>query len=145
MSYVTWHTYGYGVCTSEVEDIPIIRMMELLKTAPRAQKDIFLWLVKKGISEPKTEDILAYDEESRLGLATILQMVIQEAEGIYLAACDDFDGRTYLLYEQALPWQIAENEKNLTEESVRKIFQKYFSILTDAEVTIDYQSVENGG
>ena len=145
MSYVTWHTYGYGVCTSEVEDIPIIRMMELLKTAPETKKDIFLWLGKKGISEPETEDILAYDEESRLGLATILQMVIQEAEGIYLAACDDFDGRTYLLYEQALPWQIAENEKNLTEESVRKIFQKYFSILTDAEVTIDYQSVENGG
>ncbi|MBR1742837.1 MAG: hypothetical protein IJ733_13405 [Lachnospiraceae bacterium] len=145
MSYATWHTYGFGVCISEVGDIPVIRMIELLKTAPETKKDIFLWLGKKGISEPETEDILAYDEESRLGLATILQMVIQEAEGIYLAACDDFDGRTYLLYEQALPWQIAENEKNLTEESVRKIFQKYFSILTDAEVTIDYQSVENGG
>ena len=41
---------------------------------------------------------------------------------------------------------LTNEEKELnTEEKVNDLFRKYVEILTDNNVTIEYQSVENGG
>ena len=81
----------------------------------------------------------------RLGLATILQKVIEEAEGLCLTACDDCDSRTYLIYQPRYPWALTQADWKLTEEHLAAMFGRYVGILTDEVVDFDYQEVENGG
>ena len=89
MSYTSWHTYGYGVCLTEMECGSMKRMKNLLKLAPEYHKSVQNWLKDQGIAKPDVDDILEFDQEYRLGLATILQNVILEAENIRFTACDD--------------------------------------------------------
>ncbi len=144
MSYTSWHTYGYGVCLTEMECGSMKRMKNLLKLAPEYHKSVQNWLKDQGIAKPDVDDILEFDQEYRLGLATILQNVILEAENIRFTACDD-NSETYLVYEPSYRWDILEKERNLTEETLRRILAKYISILTDEVFEVDYCSVENGG
>ena len=39
----------------------------------------------------------------------------------------------------------SDKEKNLTEKDLAEIFSKYLHIVTNEELTVEYQSVENGG
>ena len=66
-------------------------------------------------------------------------------DDISLTACDDSECRTYLIYQPRYPWQITEKERNLTEERLRDLFQRYVGMLTDEIIDIEYQSAENGG
>ena len=38
-----------------------------------------------------------------------------------------------------------ERERNLTEQDIVSLFQRYVGMLTDKPVNVDYQEVENGG
>lgn len=145
MGYVSWHTYGYGICVSEIKEYSVTRLQNLLALAPEFQKDMQQWLEESEIAEPIFEDYLDYDQDYRLGLATILKEVIFEAEGIELVACDSYDSMDYLLYCPSYPWHQSGRKELSTEDEAAKLFQKYVSVLTDEEITIDYQSVENGG
>ncbi len=145
MSYTSWHTYGYGVCLTGMECGSMKRMENLLKLAPEYHKSVQNWLKKQGIAKPDMEDVLELDREYHLGLATILQNVIQEAENIRFTACDDCNSEIYLVYEPSYPWNMPEKEENLTEEILRLVLKKYISILTDEVFEVDYCSVENGG
>ena len=80
-----------------------------------------------------------------LGLATILQNVIEEAEGLTFTACDDHDGLKYLIYQPCYPWQITDKERDLTEMRLNEVFSRYVGMLTDEVVLVSYQEVENGG
>ena len=145
MSYVSWHIYGYGICVSDIKECTVDRLQNLLSLAPEFQKDIQAWLEECEITEPTLEDYLEFDQDFRLGLATILKEVILEAEGIELVACDSYDSLDYLLYCPGYPWYQKYQKQLQTEEEAEKLFRKYVSILTDEEIDIDYQSVENGG
>ena len=148
MSYHTWHIYGYGIKVSDIEIGTVDRLKELLKLAPAYEKKVKEWLWVNDIREPAIEDILEYDRDFMLGLDTILKEVIQEAEGIEFTACNDFDDERYLVYEPDYPWYLTNRsgeEKELTEEKIKEMIEKYVSILTDEDVKVDYQSVENGG
>lgn len=145
MSYTSWHTYGYGVCLSRLECDSMERMQRLLELAPEYHQSVQNWLKEQHIEKPDVDDILESDQEYRLGLATVLQNVILEAENIQFTACDDYNSETYLVYEPSYPWDISEKEQNLTEETLRRILAKYISILTDEVFEVDYCSVENGG
>lgn len=79
-----------------------------------------------------------------LGLASILKYVIQEAEGLELVACDNYDDELFLIFTPQYPWRMTEQEKLVTEEYLNDLFAKYVDILTDKEIDIDYQTVENG-
>ena len=57
----------------------------------------------------------------------------------------DFDNRYYILYEPSYPWSIPDGEEHLTEDDVLRVFLKYISVVTDENIFIYYQSVENGG
>lgn len=141
MGYQTWHTYGYGVCVSDIVGVSVERLQTLLALAP-----VFNTKVKEcEITEPVFEDYLDFDQDYRLGLATILKEVILEDENVNLDACDDFDGKDYLLYGVCYPWSHSTHRVLMTEEAVEELFRKYVSILTDKAIEIDYQSVENGG
>lgn len=145
MGYVSWHTYGYGICVSEMKENSLERLQKLLALAPEFQRDIQQWLEECEITEPTFEDYLEYDQDYNLGLATILKEIILEVEGVDLVACDSYDGMDYLLYCPSYPWHQSGKKELFTEEEAAQLFQKYVSVLTDEEITIDYQSVENGG
>lgn len=145
MSYSTWHTYGYGICVSDIKEASLERLQKLISMAPEYQKKIQEWLDDCEISEPAYEDYLEFDQDYMLGLATILKEVILEAEDIDLVACDSHDGTDYLIYVPDYPWNQGKHRQLKTEKAVEELIQKYVSILTDEVVEIDYQSVENGG
>lgn len=145
MSYTSWHTYGYGICLSKLECNSIERMQKLLELAPKYYKSVQNWLREQHITKPDVDDILESDQEYHLGMATVLQSVILEAENIRFTACDDYNSETYLVYEPSYPWNMPEKERNLTEEILRCILGKYISILTDEVFEVDYCSVKNGG
>lgn len=145
MSYTSWHTYGYGICLSKLECNSIEQMQKLLELAPKYYKSVQNWLREQHITKPDVDDILESDQEYHLGMATVLQSVILEAENIRFTACDDYNSETYLVYEPSYPWNMPEKERNLTEEILRCILGKYISILTDEVFEVDYCSVKNGG
>lgn len=145
MSYTSWHTYGYGICVSDITDESLERLQKLVSMAPKYEKRIQEWLDSCKISEPAYEDYMEFDQEYLLGLATILKEVILETEDIELEACDSHDGTEYLLYMPDYPWNRGNHRQLMTEDAVVRLFKKYVSILTDEAVEVDYQSVENGG
>lgn len=145
MSYSTWHNYGYGICVDDIKNQDVSRLQALLDLSPEAKAKIEGWLSELEIKEPSWDDYMEFDQDFYLGLATILKMVIEEAEGIDLTACDNFDSVAYLLYQPMYPWNMDDKDRGLTEEKVAEIFRRYISILTDDPIEIDYQEVENGG
>lgn len=145
MSYATWHTYGYGICVSDIQEESLERLQKLISMAPEFQKKIREWLDECEIAEPTYGDYLEFDQDYMLGLATILKEVILETEGIDLVACDSYDGEDYLLYAPTYPWNKGNCRQLMTEEDAEELFQKYVSILTDEAIEIGLQSVENGG
>ena len=145
MSYTTWHNYGRGICTDDITVYNVLRLQKLLELAPQFQTEVQSWLLERDIASPTWEDYMDYDCDYELGLATILQKVIEEAEGISLTACDNYDGITYLLYQAKFPWQITDTERGLTEDKLTEMFNRYVGILTDEIVPVEDQSVENGG
>lgn len=145
MSYVSWHTYGYGICVSDITERSVERLQKLLAMAPDFQKAVQEWLDECEITEPIYEDYMDFDQDFRLGLATILKEVIRDVEGLELVACDSYDGKDYLLYCPSYPWYQNGSKQLETEEEAEALFQKYVSILTDEPIEIGYQEVENGG
>lgn len=145
MSYSTWHNYGYGICVDDINTQDVERLQALLVLAPEFKAKIDGWLTEREIQEPSWDDYMEFDQDFQLGLATILKEVITEAEGIDLTACDDYDGKVYLLYQPMYPWNITEADSGMTEEKAAGIFRHYVSILTEVPIDIDYQAVENGG
>lgn len=145
MSYISWHNYGYGICVTDIQNENVERLQAMLKLAPELDREIHAWFASCFITEPTWEDYEEFDQDYMLGLATILRRTIEEVEGISLTACDDLECRTYLIYQPQYPWQITEKERDLTEERLRELFQRYVGLLTDEIIDIDYQSAENGG
>ena len=145
MSYNTWHEYGYGICTDEIGTVPAERLQALIHMAPEIEKEVAAWLRFNEIDKPEVCDYFKFDTENYGGYATILQRVIKENENLELLYCDDFDGKDYLIFPPVYPWFMKENEKGVTEEHLVAIFTKYIVVLTDKPITVDYQSVGNGG
>lgn len=145
MSYNTWHTYGYGVCVSDIGEPPVERIQNLLAMAPVLQKEIQEWLDERGISAPDYNDYMEFAQDFQLGLATILKDVILEAENVDLVACESYECEDYLLFAPDYPWHQKHLKRLETEKEVEELFRKYISVLTDEPININYQSVENGG
>lgn len=67
MSYKSWHTYGYGICISEMEEIPAKRIQELLVTAPKVADKINQWLSESGIENLGYDDFVDYQTVENVG------------------------------------------------------------------------------
>ena len=146
MSYHTWTVDGYGICTNDIETTKE-RVEKLLRLAPKFNDIIHTWFKESGIVNPELDDYLEYDEDWTSGVAYLLQKVIEEIENVRLDIAEDFDSYYYLMICPSYTWTtLTKEEKELnTEEKVNDLFRKYVEILTDNDVTIEYQSVENGG
>lgn len=145
MSYCTWHNYGYGIITTKLDIDSVERIEALLSLAPDYRAEIHQWFEDCEITEPTVDDYLNFDQDYNLGIATILRVVIQEAEKIEFLACDDCNCQRFLMYPPMYPWQIRENDRGMTQEKVEQILKKYVSIVSDTELDIDFQEAENGG
>lgn len=145
MSFETWHNYGYGVKISDLTEISINKVVELVQSAPNFAKNFNKWLSDCKITEPTLEDLEEFDIYYCLGLVTVLKKVILEIENIELTACDDLNNEKYLLFEQTYPWRMTELEKSLKEEDIQSLMVKYLSKITDEAIEIDYYSPENEG
>lgn len=144
MSFKTWINYGYGICT---DDLPLNNdnLEELMSRAPIFLEECNRWLEEnRGVDCPRGLDYFDA-EDIDYGIATILAEVILEAEGLYFTACDDFDGKTYLIYQPCYPWEMNERDSVMTEEKIADILREYVGILTDSPIEIGHHDVENGG
>lgn len=146
MSYHTWTIDGFGICTNDIETTKD-RVEKLLNLAPNFNNDIQTYFKECDIENPSLDDYLEYDEDWYSGIAYLLQKVIEEKENVRLDIAEDFDSYYYLLLCPHYTWSnLTTEEKKLDAiAKVKNLFKKYISILTDKDIDIDYQSVENGG
>ena len=148
MSYHTWTTYGFGFCVDDIDTTPE-KLLKLAAMKSDVLKDVREYLndIFNG-EEYKDEELTIGDFDElegdycERGVAYVLYHVIDDIRVVF---ADDYNGTPYILFCPRYPWNIKENEKNLSENDVIKIFAKYVNILTDKPIEIDYQSVENGG
>lgn len=145
MSYHTWSVDGFGFCSSDIHTTPE-RIRRLLLSAPKIDKRVRDDMFARKIFAPTIDDYIEYDQDEYTGLGYFLIEVICEVEQIRLIAADNFNSDTYVLYCPSYPWEdLLEGEIDLTKEKLSKIFLKYIRMLTDEEINISFQSVENGG
>ncbi len=145
MSYSTWHNYGYGICTDDIEVESVERLEALLARAPIFRREIHEWLSENEIDDPTVEDYYEFDGDDRYELSTFLRRVIKEATGIELCSCDDCECKKYLIYMPDYPWCLSDVDKTLNEEKLKAVFLEFVAIVSGDKPTIEYQSVENGG
>lgn len=147
MSYHCWTTDGYGFCVDDIHTTPK-RLMELAamneKVLHRVEAYLDEYYPGRAIESLDMEDFNDLEGDyGETGLAYVLYEVIFAELTVNVTS--DFDGRYYILYEPYYPWSMPEGDENLTKEDVFGIFRKYISVVTDEDIFIDYQSVENGG
>lgn len=145
MSYHCWTTDGYGFCVDDIHTTPK-RLMELAEMNEKVLRRVEAYLDEYypgwTIESLNMEDFNDLEGDcGETGLAHVLYEVID----LRVTVTSDFDNRYYILYEPSYPWSIPDDEEHLTEEDVLRIFRKYISVVTDENIFIYYQSVENGG
>ncbi|MBQ7818592.1 MAG: hypothetical protein IJ341_02725 [Bacteroidales bacterium] len=141
----TWHNYGYGICVNDLEIDSVEKIEELLSHAPKYREEIHEYFNECEITEPTVDDYEEFDDDLCNGFATILKEVIYEATGINLDSESDYSSIRYLIYSPRYPWNMTYEDSAVTKEKLNEIFNKYVSIITDSNIEIDYQSIENCG
>lgn len=99
MSSVTWVNYGIGVCTSDLQIKSLEAVKELIALSPRLEKEIEEYFEDCKIDIPEIDDYLEYDQDCCNGIEYLLQQVMIDAEGLKFTACDDSEGRRYIMYQ----------------------------------------------
>lgn len=145
MSMKTWINYGIGVCTSELEIKSLEAIKALVALSPCLEKDLKEYFEDCEIESPEIADYLEYDEDCRSGLAYLLQRVINDVENLMFTACDDYEGRIYLIYQPSYPWDMTDKEKSLSEADIKDILAKYLSMVTDDDLDVGEIEAENFG
>lgn len=163
MSFRTWHLYGLGICTDtlsfdSMKNIGKAKALCGENLAKFIESSINEFVDDEGIREddPKREEKIlsgiaeeTFEHPDQCTYSTIAEIaltgMIYEQEGLCITVCDDFDGSRYAIYESSYPWELREEEKNLTEKSVREIFEKYISVITKETKKVEYCECENGG
>lgn len=143
MSYYTWHDYGYGICTDEIQSNTTVERIEnLLSYAPEFKNTIHSWFKKINAKNPTVDDFAEFGD---YGISSLLEEVLKEVEGIEFTSCENFDCECFLIYTPRYPWEITVKDLSLTKEKIEEILKKYVSVLTDEKIDVEYQEVENGG
>lgn len=145
MGSAIWVNYGIGVCTTDLKIKSTKSVAKLISLAPDFNEYVKQVFADCDISKPTLEDYLELDEDYQNGIAYILQEVINELTEINVTACDDINGKRYLLYQPLYPWQMTNLEKGLDKRTVEDILTRYISVITNTEFAIDEISAENCG
>ena len=91
MSISNWNDYGYGIRTDNLQIKSVESLGELVSMAPKLKAEMDTYFEEQEISELTMEDYLGYDTEYDYQLASLMRLVIKEAEGIDLVPCDDLN------------------------------------------------------
>ncbi len=145
MSSSSWHNYGYGICTSDLDVDSVERIEMLLDRAPYYKEKIHGSFKTQNISSPTLEDYYCATRESEFEIADLLMEVLCEVTGLNFVSCDDSEDNYYLLYTPMYPWDMGEANKSATEEEVASLIKEYVSIVSDTVIEVAYQEVENWG
>ena len=137
----TYHIYGFGVDLSQLGNVSLDRLEQLIGMAPVLESKILKWFKEENINKPKLEDYYEFDEEN-LGLPTLLKEVIFELEGVDLTACEDLNNKAFLLYESKYPWNMTPVDCFMTPERLSSLYRKYIKIISDSDYDIECHSVE---
>ena len=137
----TYHIYGFGVELSQIGEVELERLEQLIGMAPVLESKIRKWFKEENINKPKLKNYYEFDEEN-LGLPTLLKEVIFELEGIDLTACEDLNNRQYLLYESKYPWNMTTIDCFMTPERLSNLYRKYLKIISDLDFVIECHGVE---
>lgn len=145
MSYSTWHNYGFGLHVDLLTGVTVEKLHALLHLIPELEKQM-----EATAWELEYDDLDAYlrcslENGAADTIASMLQETVLAAEGIELSVCKNYEDECYLIYQPNYPWQMNEHDLALTEESLENIFRKYVGVLTDDEILLEFQEVENGG
>jgi len=137
----TYHIYGFGVELSQLGEISLDRLEQLIGMAPVLESKIKKWFNDEKIKNPTLENYYEFDEEN-LGLPTLLKEVIFELEGVDLTACEDLNNKAFLLYESKYPWNMTPVDCFMTPERLSSLYRKYIRIISDSVYEIECHSVE---
>ena len=137
----TYHIYGFGVELSQLGEISLDRLEQLIGMAPVFESKIKKWFNDEKIKKPTLENYYEFDEEN-LGLPTLLKEVIFELEGVDLTACEDLNKKAFLLYESKYPWNMTPVDCFMTPERLSSLYRKYIRIISDSDYEIECHSVE---
>ena len=137
----TYHIYGFGVELSQLGEISLDRLEQLIGMAPVFESKIKKWFNDEKIKKPTLENYYEFDEEN-LGLPTLLKEVIFELEGVDLTACEDLNNKAFLLYESKYPWNMTLVDCFMTPERLSSLYRKYIRIISDSDYEIECHSVE---
>ncbi len=137
----TYHIYGFGVDLSQLGNVSLDRLEQLIGMAPVLESKIKKWFNDEKIKNPTLENYYEFDEEN-LGLPTLLKEVIFELEGVDLTACEDLNNKAFLLYESKYPWNMTPVDCFMTPERLSSLYRKYIKIISDSDYDIECHSVE---
>lgn len=149
MSYTTRHTYGIGMKTDAIKT-DSERIEKFVSLAPQF-KAVLDKLRETEYNGENPDYLTLYSEYGDFGsynIAGLIYEVIKETEDIRLCPCDDFDSFCYILFAPFYPWECTTNELAITEDSLKELFEKYLSYLTEKsleELEYGEWDVENGG
>ena len=158
MSYKTWITYGYGVKIDDIDfsNLTSDMLFDFIHLAPYFEEKYINWVNSTFRKENDPESIseflpldklLEYESEDAVytGLLPILKGVLDEAEGVYFVICHNYDDEEFLLFTPAYPWEMGKREREMSQNEVKKIFEKYLEPLVHDKIEVDFYEVENGG
>lgn len=149
MSYCTWHNYGIGFNIDDglfINDDKLIAAIDgshLMDKYDETFKEVY-----EECDKDINEACIEIDEYG-LGMASVIARIIEERNpGLYLCACDDYNGNQYVMYQASYPWDMSDFDKTLTKEKITDIFEEFINSITDTPIDrsiIGDCEVENGG
>ena len=146
MSMITEVCYGYGIDASKLErdfikmnpdfESAYDKIMMILDDAPMFREDYMEWLDDNmmELNEEGIEFCFEWEKFSK-GLGEILKSIILEKFNLDLEnVYDEESGNYFLMFSPTYPWLLTSNEKVLTEDELKNIFNRYSMILCNYKV-----------
>ena len=175
MSMVSWHNYGYGVCTSKIETTAD-KLRAYIDSHEKLKSDFIRYIAdseeltdinERGEIETDTKAVEESYKNYSLGeliefyvdysdfhesLNGIIQQAITEETGIPLISCTDCNSdENFVIMPSYYPWEVIDNNALLSiksENDIKKIFAENIKALTDQSMEdLDWgeQQVEGWG
>lgn len=153
MASMSWHNYGYGICTDKLEaNFDLERFKNAIKTVKPVKDNVYRWLVKKFGKETNAEAILdkmnikelsdfycaRFDGMDECLTSAFLYDCLSKDSRIPAMTCKDYDSeRYYVIMPPCYPWEVMKNETIqaiTSENAIKAVFQKYVSLISDLQV-----------
>lgn len=131
MSWRTWTNSGYGFYTQDITENNLYKFLKNHPTDDKLLTEILADIEEKLEENNLDLDILDIDEDFRdrtdsYSIAEIIGCIIRKETGINIgySGCDDY-GDEALLYSPRYPWEMEENDHNLTQDNIAKTLNPY--------------------